>query len=65
MSVILVLILASLVVAGGFLLAFIWAVRSGQYEDTQTPSMRILMDEDGPAASPVTPAEANPSNHSA
>lgn len=40
------LILASLAVAGGFLAAFIWAVRSGQYEDTRTPSMRILMDEE-------------------
>jgi cbb3-type cytochrome oxidase maturation protein len=46
MSVILILILTSLAVAGGFLAAFIWAVRSGQYEDTQTPSMRILMDEE-------------------
>lgn len=54
MSVILILILTSLAVAGGFLVAFIWAVRSGQYEDTQTPSMRILMDEETPAA-PASP----------
>jgi cbb3-type cytochrome oxidase maturation protein len=26
--------------------AFIWAVRSGQYEDTCTPSMRLLVEED-------------------
>lgn len=45
MSVILILILASLTVAGVFLAAFIWAVRSGQYDDTQTPSMRVLMEE--------------------
>ena len=25
--------------------AFIWAVRSGQYEDTCTPSMRLLTEE--------------------
>ncbi len=42
MSVILILILASLVVALTFLLAFIWAVRSGQFEDTCTPGMRVL-----------------------
>ena len=45
MSVIIVLILASLTVALIFLGAFIWSVRSGQYEDTLTPSMRMLADE--------------------
>jgi cbb3-type cytochrome oxidase maturation protein len=42
MSVILILILASLAIALTFLLAFIWAVRSGQFEDTCTPGMRVL-----------------------
>jgi cbb3-type cytochrome oxidase maturation protein len=46
MSVILILILASLLVALLFLAGFIWSVRSGQYEDTTTPSMRILMDDE-------------------
>ena len=45
MSVIVLLILFSLVVALGFLVAFIWAVKSGQFEDKFTPSIRILMDE--------------------
>ncbi|GAB4395407.1 MAG: cbb3-type cytochrome oxidase assembly protein CcoS [Microscillaceae bacterium] len=45
MSVIIVLIVASIFVAGGFLIAFIWAVKSGQYEDTYSPSVRILFDE--------------------
>lgn len=45
MSVILILILASLAVATTFLVAFIWAVRSGQFEDSVTPAMRPLMDE--------------------
>ncbi len=48
MSVILILILASLVVALLFLGAFIWAVRAGQYEDTCTPSMRMLADDATP-----------------
>ena len=47
MSVILILILASLVMATVFLVGFIWSVRSGQYDDTTTPSMRVLMDGDG------------------
>ncbi|MBU0679152.1 MAG: cbb3-type cytochrome oxidase assembly protein CcoS [Verrucomicrobia bacterium] len=51
MSVVFVLLLASLLVATGFLFAFFWAVKSGQYEDTTTPSMRILSDDDSDAAS--------------
>ena len=47
MSVILILILASLAVALAFLAAFIWAVRSGQFEDTCTPAMRILSEDEG------------------
>ncbi|KAB2669760.1 MAG: cbb3-type cytochrome oxidase assembly protein CcoS [Verrucomicrobia bacterium] len=45
MNVILLLIPLSLLMAGGFLWAFVWAVRSGQYEDTCTPSMRVLADD--------------------
>jgi len=46
MSVIAVLIICSLIVAAGFLIAFLWAVRSGQYEDKYTPSVRILFDDE-------------------
>jgi len=46
MSVILILILASLGLALTFLAAFVWAVRAGQYEDTCTPSLRVLMESD-------------------
>jgi len=45
MSVLILLILASLVVAVGFLVAFIWSVKSGQYEDDYTPSVRMLFDD--------------------
>jgi cbb3-type cytochrome oxidase maturation protein len=33
-------------VAAGFLLAFLWAVRSGQYDDDVSPSIRILFDNE-------------------
>jgi cbb3-type cytochrome oxidase maturation protein len=46
MSVILILIVASLGLALAFLAAFVWAVRAGQYEDTCTPSLRVLMESD-------------------
>ena len=45
MSVILLLVPISIAVAGGFLWAFLWAVRSGQYEDTSTPPLRVVMDD--------------------
>jgi cbb3-type cytochrome oxidase maturation protein len=45
MSVILLLIAAGGSVAGCFLVAFVWAVRSGQYDDVMTPATRILLDE--------------------
>ena len=49
MSVEFLLIPLSILIAGGFLAAFIWAVRSGQYEDTCTPSMRLLTEDPPPA----------------
>ena len=45
MKIIFLLILVSLLIAIGFLAAFFWAVKSGQYEDDYTPSIRILFDE--------------------
>jgi cbb3-type cytochrome oxidase maturation protein len=45
MSVIFLLIPLSVLFAAAFLAAFFWAVRSGQFEDTCTPSMRILSDD--------------------
>lgn len=45
MSVIFILVILGVIVAGLFLAGFIWAVRNGQYEDTYTPSVRMLFDE--------------------
>jgi cbb3-type cytochrome oxidase maturation protein len=45
MSAILFLIPISVAIAAAFLTAFIWAVRSGQFEDTCTPSLRVLTDD--------------------
>ena len=44
MGVIVILIIVSVVVAGGFLMAFLWSVKTGQMEDDYTPSVRILFD---------------------
>jgi len=45
MKIIILLISISVVVAVVFLVSFIWAVKSGQYEDTYGPSVRILLDD--------------------
>ncbi len=45
MYIILFLIIISLCIALGFLLAFFWAVKDGQYEDDYTPAMRILFED--------------------
>ena len=44
MTVLFLLILVSLLLAIGFLLAFIWSVNDGQFDDDYTPSVRILFD---------------------
>ena len=44
MSVIFVLIGVSILVALVFLGAFLWATKSGQYDDDYTPSVRMLFD---------------------
>ncbi|MCE1164371.1 MAG: cbb3-type cytochrome oxidase assembly protein CcoS [Bacteroidetes bacterium] len=46
MSVVVVLIGVSVLVAASFLVAFLWAVKTGQFEDKYTPSVRILFDDD-------------------
>ncbi len=44
MSIILFLAVAAITVAGGFLGAFIWATKDGQFDDTSTPAIRMLFD---------------------
>lgn len=46
MSALYILLAVSLLVAVAFLAAFIWASRSGQFDDTQTPSMRVLAEDE-------------------
>jgi cbb3-type cytochrome oxidase maturation protein len=46
MSVLILLIIVSVLVAGGFLLAFLWSVKNGQMDDDYTPSVRMLFDDE-------------------
>lgn len=45
MSVIIILLMASISVAALFLLAFLWSVKNGQYEDETSPPWRILFED--------------------
>lgn len=53
MTIIFLLVIVSLLVAVGFLALFIWAVRSGQFEDTFTPSLRILFEDKSKPEAPA------------
>jgi cbb3-type cytochrome oxidase maturation protein len=46
MTILTYLIPAALVLGGAALLAFLWALRSGQYEDLDGAAERILVDEE-------------------
>lgn len=46
MSVIYVLLAISITVAVVFFIAFVFSVKSGQYDDTYTPSVRMLFEDE-------------------
>ncbi|RIV35338.1 cbb3-type cytochrome oxidase assembly protein CcoS [Flagellimonas lutimaris] len=46
MSVIYVLLAISITVAIVFFIAFVFSVKSGQYDDTYTPSVRMLFEDE-------------------
>jgi len=48
MSVIILLLLASLLIAAGFLFAFLWGVQDHQFDDDYAPPKRILFDDASP-----------------
>ena len=45
MTIIVLLISISLIIAIGFLISFFWNMRSGQYDDTYSPSVRMLFED--------------------
>jgi cbb3-type cytochrome oxidase maturation protein len=60
LSALIILIGVSILVATGFLIAFLWSTKSGQYDDDYTPSVRMLF-EDAPGS--VEIAEEKISNN--
>lgn len=63
MSIIYLLLTISVIVAILFFVAFVISVRKGQYDDTYTPSVRILFDDEvTPTTSSSTNANQQPTN---
>jgi cbb3-type cytochrome oxidase maturation protein len=60
MSALLVLIPVSLVLLGIAVWAFFWAVDRGQFDDLDTPALRILEADTPEPAPPTTPAAPAP-----
>ena len=48
MDILFLLIPISLIIMGIAVWVFLWAIRSGQFEDLEGPAHRILMDDDDP-----------------
>ncbi len=47
MSALVILLLVSICIAGGFLVAFFWSVRDGQFDDDYSPPRRMLFKDEG------------------
>lgn len=45
----------ALLLGAGFVVAFVWATRKGQFDDLETPAMRALFDEPGRTRDAATP----------
>ena len=65
MDVIFVLLPVALLVAGLMLGLFIWAVRSGQFDDLDTPAVRILFDDMPAKPTPPPGPQTDASSHEA
>lgn len=55
MSVLIILIAISILVAIVFLIGFLWSVNNGQFEDDYTPSVRMLFDDELKETEPIKP----------
>lgn len=60
MQIIFFLILVSLVLAAGFLGAYLWATKNGQFDDDCTPAIRMLFDDAPPGQADALPSDTAP-----
>ena len=64
MSVFYVLVPVALLLAGAGVLAFRWAVRDGQFDDVETPALRMLLDDEPAPPTPPARRDASPPSDS-
>ena len=62
MNVLYVLVPLALALALGGVAAFRWAVRDGQFDDVDTPALRVLLDDEPPGrpGQPPPPPRTRP-----
>ena len=63
MEIIYLLIPLSLILVGVIVWIFLWAVRSGQFDDMEGPAHQILMDDDAPKLDKDESASGKDANH--
>jgi len=56
-SVLFIVVPLALLIVAGAVAAFIWATRSGQFDDLSTPGVRVLFDDE------AAPKPPEPRNH--
>ncbi len=61
-AVLMVLIIASVLVAVLFAGAFLWSATSGQYDDLDTPALRVLLPERTPSTISHLRSQSNPTD---
>lgn len=49
MSVLFIVLPLAILIAGAFVAAFAWAAKAGQFDDLDTPAMRVAMEDDATA----------------
>ena len=52
MNILYLLVPAALMLAALGVAGFVWSVRSGQFDDVETPGMRVLFDDEDPNRTP-------------
>jgi cbb3-type cytochrome oxidase maturation protein len=57
MDILYILIPLSVVLVAVIVTAFLWAIRSGQFDDLEGPAHRILSDDDEERSEPPPPGE--------